>query len=304
MTARPALRSAFLIVALAAWTADGAGAAQDLPALDVREIVARAGERVADLFGRARSLICTEVASIQRLDSGFGPLGFGRTVESDLRFWWDPADGEGPDTTASVRREVRLVNDRPPRENDPNNCTTPEQQQTETRPLSMLLPEERREYTFAPAGTERIDGRLAYRVDFEQQQPVSVDVSTVDGREDCISYELDGGLRGRLWIDAETMEVLRLDQHLVGMIDIPLPREVTRSAGSASRWTLERWSTSIRYGRVTFKDPDESLILPLKTTTLRFMRGGGAPRVRTETKYTNYQRFVTGARIVGGGGEP
>ena len=57
-------------------------------------------------------------------------------------------------------------------------------------------------------------------------------------------------MRGRLWIDAETYDVLRLDQGLFGQVDMPLPRRAL--------WTMERWDTSIRFKPVTFSNPDDN----------------------------------------------
>ena len=121
----------------------------------------------------------------------------------------------------------------------------------------------------------------------------------VEGRDDCVSFDLDGGMRGRIWIDTETFDVLRLDQGLIGMVDIPLPRIVTRRPGSDLRWTLERWDTTMRFTPVTFSSPDETLVLPSSLTSLRIARGSGQPRLRTTTDYKNYRRFLTGGRVVG-----
>ena len=152
------------------------------------------------------------------------------------------------------------------------------------------------------AGTGRVDGREATMIDFREVARVTADVSLVEGKDDCISYDLKGGQGGRVWIDTGTADVLRLDQRLVGMVDLRLPRKVTRRPGASLFMTLERSDTSIRFGRVAFEDPDESLILPLTSTSLRIMRGSGAPRLRTVTKYADYKRFLTGGRVIRPGG--
>jgi hypothetical protein len=280
-------------------SARGRGASSEQPsAADVAKTIARAGERVEAFFSRAQSLVCTETVSIQPLAHGLTADGFGRTVESELRLWWETVDGT-PTAAAQTRRQVLSVNKRPPKKNDPRSCTVPEQEETETQPLSMLLPEQRREYEFSSAGVTRIDGRAAVMVNFRQLTPVTVDVHEIEDNEDCVGYDVNGGFRGRLWIDSETLDVLRFDQRLGGLVDVRLPRTLLRRTGVESSWTLERFDTSIRFGPVTFTDPDESLVLPLSSSTLQITRGGGTPRLRTETKYVNYKRFLTGGRVVG-----
>lgn len=287
------------IVALA-WllvSARGGAAPDRLDPSALAATLQRAGARVEAFFSRAQSLVCTETVTIQPLSSGLSSEGFGRTIESELRLWWETNDG--PTATAQTRRQVTSVNRRPPKTNDPNNCTVPEQQDTETQPLSMLLEEQRREYEFSSVGSTRVQGREALMIDFRHTVPVSVDVSTIEGNDDCISYELNGGFRGRLWFDRDTLDVLRMDQRLTGLIDVRLPRTLLRRPGAEPTWTLERWDTSIRFGTVAFQEPAESLVLPLSSSTLRVTRGSGSPRVRTETKYVNYKRFLTSGRLIG-----
>jgi hypothetical protein len=196
-------------------------------------------------------------------------------------------------------RQLLKVNGHAPRTKDWDSCTAPEQQTSEPQPLSMLLPALRTRYDFSLARQERINGRAAITVDYRFLQTAAVDVDMVPGRDDCLSFDLDGGIRGRLWIDAETFDVLRLDQRLIGMVEIPLPRIVTRRPGSDLHWTLERWDTSIRFKTVSFSSPEETLVLPSFSSALRITRGSGSPRLRTTTDYTNYRRFLTGARVVG-----
>jgi len=268
-------------------------------AIDLTAVLLRAGERVERFFTRAQSLVCLEVVRLQSLTSGWSIEGFGRTVESELRLSWEAPEDGTASTEAQTLRRLLKVNGREPRKNDWNNCTTPEQQSKETQPLSLLLPGQRSDYSFALAGESRLDGRAAIMIDYRLLKEVSVASQTVDGRDDCISFELEGGLRGRLWIDAETYDVLRLDQRLSEMVEIPLPREVTRRASSPLSWTMERWDTSIRFKAVTFENPNETLVLPASLSSLRVTRGSGTPRLRTITDYKNYQRFLTGGRVIG-----
>jgi hypothetical protein len=134
-------------------------------------------------------------------------------------------------------------------------------------------------------------------VDYRLLKKASVESHLVEGREDCISFDIDGGMRGRVWIDAETYDVLRLDQALTVMVEIPLPKKITRRAGNPTSWTMERMDTTIRFKPVSFTEPDETLVLPVSLSQLRVMRG--AQTLRTTTGYTNYKRFLTGVRVVG-----
>jgi hypothetical protein len=100
-----------------------------------------------------------------------------------------------------------------------------------------------------------------------------------------------------VWVDPQTAEILRYDEHLVGMVDIPVPRAQQRR-GATPFMTVERADMSIRYRRVTFVDPDESLTLPSEIDTLVVVRNSGLPRLRITRTFTNYRRFVTDSRLL------
>jgi hypothetical protein len=267
-------------------------------AIDLAALLHSAGERVERYFTRAQSLVCLEIVRWLPLSPSLITEGLGRTLESELRLAWAPAADGAPSTDAQTMRQLLRVNGHPPRKNDANNCTDPEQQTSEPQMLSMLLPSQRAKYEFKLAGRARLDDRFAIMVDYRFLKKAEVSSSLVEGRDDCLSYEVDGGMRGRLWIDDATQDVLRLDQSLIGMVDVPLPRKVRVPFGGSLFWTVERMDTSIRFKAVSFTNPDEMLVLPVSMSQLRITRGSGTPRLRTMTDYTNYQRFLTGGRVV------
>jgi hypothetical protein len=288
----PAGAIAALLVALAASLS-----AQQPSSLNVSGVLQRAGDKVTEFFARAQSIMCLEKVSLQRLGMGFGADGPARRVESELRLSWEPSEENPTPTEARTLRQVLRVNGSPPRKKDYDNCTTPEQQDSEEQPLSLLLPSQRGKYSFTYAGRAVVDRRDAFVIAYREIRKPTVDVSLVEDNEDCISFDIEGGMRGRIWIDAETHDVLRLDRSLTGLIDIPLPRKAARRGGNLF-WTMERWDSSIRFRRVTFEDPPETLVLPVESSTLQITRGSGSPRLRTSTQYQSYRRFITGARIL------
>ena len=289
------------------WLAFAIGLVAGAPALadqaaspaSLADLLERAGRQVERYFARAQSLICLEVVQLQPLSATWSSEGLGRNVESELRLSWTPAADGAPSTEAQTVRQLLRVNGHKPRLNDWNNCTTPEQQSKETQLLSLLLPVERAKHRFQLAGTGRSDNRNAVLIDYWLIAKASVESWMVEGREDCVSFDINGGTRGRIWLDAETDEVLRLDRSLMGMVEIPLPRAATRFPGSPRFWTMERWDVSIRFKRMSFTNPDETLVLPASMSSLQVTRGAGTPRLRTMTGYVKYQRFLTGGRIVG-----
>jgi hypothetical protein len=266
---------------------------------DLDATLALAASRVEEFFSRAASLVVNEHVYVQPLSFGLSGDGPGRSIESELRLAWTPgADGDSA-TEAQTLRLVHKVNGRKPRANDRNNCTSPEQHDTETQVLSMLLPSQHGDYVWKLAGRARIDGRMAILLDFQEKQTITVtDVRVLESNDDCISYNIEGGMRGRVWVDAESYDVLRMDHHLGGQVDVQLPRRLRNRAGVNPTWTVERIDTTYRFKRVRFENPEETLVLPVSSNSLRITRGAGTPRIRVSTEYKGYQRFMTGGRII------
>jgi hypothetical protein len=256
-------------------------------------LLARVGEQVEEYFARAQSVICKETVRVQSL--GTDLLGDGsraRQVVADLRIAWLPASDADGTPEANVLRDVVSVNGRPPRPKDELGCMDPKPVSPE--PLAMLLPNRQRDYAFTWAGIGRMDGRAAVMVDYRSLESGPV---TVTRNEDCVSIELPGRSRGRVWIDQATGDVLRLDERLTGMFDVDVSPDPRRRWPTAS-WMIERADMSIRYKRVTFRNPDETLLLPASIDTVTIIRNAGVPRVRKTQVFSDYRRFVTEGRIV------
>jgi hypothetical protein len=271
----------------------GAGTRAQKPASpDLSALLWRVGDQVERFYQRAQSVVCRETVRLQTL--GADLLSDGSHVRQlvyELRVGWEPPAGGGV-PEASVMRELVSVNNRPPRPRDKPGCMDPKSVSPE--PLAMLLPTEQDEYRFTWAGRRRVDGRQAVLLDF---RPIAQGAPQIVWKDDCVSVSLPGRFRGRVWVDEETADVLRIDESLTGMFDFRVPRE-HRKPGVADHMTIERADSSIRYRRVAFDDPEETLMLPASIDTVTIFRNSGAPRVRKTQQFSNYRRFITGGRIL------
>ena len=112
-----------------------------------------------------------------------------------------------------------------------------------------------------------------------------------------MSLSLPGRSRGRVWVDAETYDVLRIDDRLVGEFTLDVPREQVRR-GAAPSMVIERAESSIRYRRVEFQDPQETLMLPVSIESVTVIRGVSTQRIRMTQRFSDYRRFSPAGRIV------
>jgi hypothetical protein len=257
------------------------------------DVLTRVGDRVRQYYGRAQSVICNEKVTIQPINRGFAPDGFARVLEYDLRIEWEAnTDGESaPD--AKVVRELRRVNGRTPRPKDLEACMDPKSVSPE--PLELLLPRHREEYLFSWMGPGKLKNLRTVMLDYRSRVRGKVEGSL---KNDCVSISAPGYSKGRIWIDEATHDVLRLDEQLISRLEYRLERpKGSRFAGSEDTYIVERADSTIRYRRVAFHDPEETVLVPESIESLTVF-GGAAASHRTTQVFSNYRRFLTAGRIV------
>jgi hypothetical protein len=135
-----------------------------------------------------------------------------------------------------------------------------------------------------------VDGRPAQ----PSAEPTCLDPKTV--ATDALSFLLpqsSGRERGRVWLDAETGEAVRLDTQLMGMMEIPVPLDRQRS-GRPSSIIFERLDESTHFRAVRFSEPDETLTLPESIESMTVARRSAAPRLRTTITFSQYRRDTGG----------
>src|SRR5262249_51909324 len=227
-------------------------AAPDHPTLEA--IVARVGGRVAAYYQRAQQLICLQRSTMVPTPRDWTIDGFARPVESELRVELEAMDQDRmPD--ARVTRQVLRVNGREPRERDKKDrsgCTDPTP--TSPEPLAFLLPAHREAYLFTGVREVREQDRAALAIDFTSAHRSSHPELIEDelGHDDCFDWKGPIGVTGRLWVDAVSYDVLRLDRHVLGPTDVHVPERLQRKYQFGQWLTLERDDLSLRYKEVAF----------------------------------------------------
>ena len=117
---------------------------------------------------------------------------------------------------------------------------------------------------------------------------------TTNGR---VSISLPGRSRGEAWVDVESGDVLRLDEYLTRRFEFREPKD---RPGARMGWiALERNDLSIRYHRVTFENPAETLLLPRSVERSWTLQGNGfVPRYFTSQQFSDHRRFLGAGRLI------
>jgi hypothetical protein len=117
------------------------------------------------------------------------------------------------------------------------------------------------------------------------------------GHDDCFDWSGHMASRGRIWVDAASLDVVRVERGLGGPVDVKVPALLQRRHALASWVVVVRDDETIRYKTVAFNDPDEVLLLPESIDSLTLVQGGLQSTRRSQT-FSDYQRFVTGGKVL------
>ncbi len=272
----------------------GPVSAQSAGGPDVEAVLQRIQASVERFYSRAQHVMADVRVRVRPMGRDFRSTGRGRNLLYEMRVEWAAgADTDTPAPEPVVMRTLLEANGRPAAPEDEPVCADPEPFSEE--PLAIFLPAKRQDYVFTWSGREREAGRetdvLEYRLRHDEEPTIEWDGL-------CVSIDLPGHTRGRVWADAETGDVLRLDERLRGMYEFPVPRE-QRRRGMRRTMAIESSNSTVRYRRVAFSDPDETLLLPASSESMTIWRNAGVARQFITHEISNYRRFVTGARIVG-----
>ncbi len=269
---------------------------------DVPSVLARVGARIAEYYKRVQNIVCYEKSIVQPVNStmSFANGGFARTTESELRIESEAQGDDGAPSEATVVRTLLKVNGRAPRERDRTDaagCTDPNPLSPE--PLAFLLPSNQSDYKFTFAGYGK--GKDANALILEFVSPGTRGdgklIEDPNGHKDCWSWELPASMKGRVWVDATTFDVLRVEEHMAGPGTLRVTLEQQRRHSLPEWITVDRYDKTIRLKVASFKDPDEAMLLPESIESLILVRNG-LQSIRKEQRFTEYRRFLTGGRIV------
>jgi hypothetical protein len=253
---------------------------------DLTSILGILAERTQQYYDRFISIICTETVHQQDLRFNLSPIGRPRISVYELSVSRDQRATDGTDFR--VGRTLQMVNGRPARKNQEPGCTDPKTGTPE--PLEFLLRHNQSRYRFslADAGSGGPSGTQA--LDFVETPPERVQITW---KGNCFNAE-GGGHQGRLWFDVETFDIRQVEVRLAKPFLVPMPAGYV---GIYPAIRVERWESTLRFSRVNFTQPDETVLLPESVDTLTVFRG--APSMRMTQKLTNFRRFLSETTIKG-----
>ncbi|MFL6255216.1 MAG: hypothetical protein ACJ74T_09335 [Pyrinomonadaceae bacterium] len=164
--------------------------------------------------------------------------------------------------------------------------------------LGFLLPKHRALFQFTFDGEVTEAGRKLYRIRMlspgEGEPRVEWQHRAVGFR-----FRVVAPLVYMIWVDAETFDVLRLESHLAAPFEFDGPRAFGFGRFGPSRhfkYAAQDYFVSFR--RQQFKDPEQTLLVPDSAEWVTVIEGASKPRTRATLRFSNYQRFRSGVKVI------
>ncbi|HWS88351.1 MAG TPA: hypothetical protein VN282_15375 [Pyrinomonadaceae bacterium] len=166
--------------------------------------------------------------------------------------------------------------------------------------LVFLLPKNRKDFRFTLEGEEQFEGRRAYRIRMLRpgEGPPRVEWRT---RLVGFSFYVMAPTVNFLWVDAETFDVLRYESHLAGPFEFQGPRPLSLGfgrVGKTRRFNFKVNDYAVNFRRERFKDPEQTLLVPVAAEWLRVIEGASKPRTRATLRFADYRRFRSDVKII------
>lgn len=245
--------------------------AQRIETSTLTDILQKTGQRVRQCTDGVVSVACSETARQEKLDDDLKTV---KKKPTDLVYDFIVLR-QPPGDAIKELRELKLLDGTPATKDaklptpDPTAYTTA---------LSILLSQNRPKYVFSLAGTGNIDGHEALFVDFS---PAVREHPEVTWQGDL--FRLHFQSKGCVFIDPATYDVLRIDTHLTEPFEFDSSRANRRSwpfvtFGSSRKFKVELWDVTVRFGPISFLDPEQTLLLPQSAESIRVIR---KPQSRT-----------------------
>ncbi len=297
----------FIVVLLVLVTA-GPGitqSAQDAaPGATLAELLERIGQRVQRYTDEVLGIAWSETIIVEELDDKFQPKRNPTEYRYEALVVRRPSPSDPNETRLVASRELKAVDGRPASQDEikRGKCRDINPSPVYQVPLAFLLPKERSRYSFSFAGEEEVAGKRI-RVISVASPPTS-QTPTPSAKVENGCFRLTGipANEGRLWIDETLPEVLKVEWRQPQPVDFSLPAGLNWKglfsifrAGRSLR--IERNESKIRFERVHFEEPAQTLLVPVESETLLFIRGASSPGLRTVTKYSQFKRFLTDVRV-------
>lgn len=272
-------------------------------AIELKNLLERVGERIQKYQDAMFSIAFAEVLRQQELKSD------GTAKNKPKEFIYDsivisrtsPANQQN--SFPVITRTLKTVDGKPTEQKNlpqRSKCVETNPRPAYGDPLTFLLPKNQADFIFFYAGETDLEGRKAMVILINQ--PTASEPIKIVNTGDCFRLSRSPQRQGKIWIDPNTYDVIKLQWQLAESFNGKLPAGVSKFGifpvfRPAKEMSYEKSESTIHFRPVTFQNPEQVLLLPSSSEHTWILKGARIAGFRTITDYTRYRRFLTNVEI-------
>jgi hypothetical protein len=260
-------------------------------------ILDRAGEAVARYHAELFRIAYTETVRSEELSKEMTPKKGSKEYVFDTIIVREALSEDVEDYYPTVVRRLRTVDGKPSKLSKKVEAA----QGVSGASLHFLTPKYRGFYEFTLEGEGQVDGRRAYRIRvmrLGQGEPKAEWQKGLVG----MHFHAFAPSVVTVWVDAESYDTLRVESRLVAPFEFESPRAFGAGPlgrfGPSRRIKYLRHDYAVRFRRERFKDPEQTLLVPVEAEWLIVMEGVSQPRRRNTIRFSDYRRYRSDVKVI------
>jgi hypothetical protein len=272
-------------------------------AAQLNVLIKKIGERVKENLDSMFSVAFSESIRMQELKADMSAKGRQKHFFYESILTNRPASANAANYQPVFIRTLKSINGKPIKGQtsvEVSKCEETNPQPTYEDPLAFLLPKNQSNYIFSYGGEANLEGRESI-VLFVSEKPVSEPLAVVE-KDDCLFLSRPLQIKGKIWVDSKTYDVIQTQWEQAENFSTVLPKKTVKKGiipllRPAVTLSYDKQDFTIRFRRVKFENPDQTLLLPYSSESVWITKGMKLEGMRTEIEYTRYRTFKTNVEV-------
>lgn len=266
-------------------------------------LLERIGKRVQENLDSMLSVAFTESIRMQELKDDLSAKGKQKHFLYESIVTNRPVSANAANYQPTFTRKLKSIDGKPVKGEisvEDSRCEETSPQSAYENPLGFLLPKNQPNYIFSYGGEADIDAHKAIVIHVAEK-PVSEPLAIVE-KDDCLFLSRPLQIKGRIWVNSENYDVIQTQWEQAENFSAVLPKKTVKIGiipliRPTVTISYDRQDFTIRFRRVKFEAPEQTLLLPYFSESVWITKGMKLAGMRTIVEYTRYRLFKINVKV-------
>jgi len=274
------------------------------------ELLERISKRVGENLDPMFSVAFTESIRLQELKADLSTKGKPKDFVYESIVTNRPTSANAADYQPIFTRTLKSINGKPFKGQisaENSKCEETNPQPTYENPLAFLLPKNQPNYIFSYGGEADLDGHKSIVI-LVAEKPISEPLAIVE-KDDCLFLSRPLQIKGKIWVDSKNYDVIQTQWEQAENFSAEIPKKTVKIGiiplvHPSVTISYDRQDFTIRFRRVKFENPEQTLLLPYFSESVWINKGMRLAGMRTTVEYTRYRLFKINVEVNDSDKEP